>query len=86
VGFEFDPTKSRSNERKHGISFTKAVKLWDDPGLIEVPARTSDEPRFLVVGRIEEDHWSGIITYRSEAVRIISARRARREEVALYEG
>jgi uncharacterized protein len=53
--------------------------------VLEVQARTSGEPRFLVVGQIEERHWSAIITYRGERVRIISVRRARPEEVALYE-
>jgi uncharacterized DUF497 family protein len=83
--FEFDAGKSRSNRRKHGIDFIKAEKLWDDPDLIAVPARTTDEPRILVVGRIEELHWSAIITYRDDRVRIISVRRSRREEVTLYE-
>jgi uncharacterized DUF497 family protein len=84
--FEFDAGKSRSNQRKHGIDFIKAQKLWDDPDLIAVPARTTDEPRILIVGRIEEVHWSAIITYRGNRVRVISVRRSRREEVTLYEG
>ena len=84
--FEFDPEKSRSNKLKHGIDFHAAQALWDDPDLIEIPARTSDEPRYLVVGRISGKHWSGIITYRQEGVRIISVRRSRQEEVELYEG
>jgi uncharacterized DUF497 family protein len=54
--------------------------------LIAVPARTTDEARILIVGRIEELHWSAIITYRGDRVRIISVRRSRREEVTLYEG
>jgi len=84
--FEFDPRKSRSNQRKHGVDFVVAQALWDDPDLIEIPARTLDEARFLVVGRIGDDHWSGVVTYRGDRVRIISVRRARREEIALYEG
>jgi uncharacterized DUF497 family protein len=84
--FEFDAGKSRSNHRKHGIDFVKAQKLWDDPDLIAVPARTTDEPRILIVGRIEGLHWSAIITYRGDRVRIISVRRSRREEITLYEG
>ena len=84
--FEFDPEKSRSNKAKHGIDFQAAQALWDDPDLLEVPARTSDEPRFLVIGRIRERHWSAVITYRKEVVRIISVRRSRNEEVELYEG
>lgn len=85
VDFEFDARKNRSNHRKHGIDFVEAQKLWSDPDLIVVPARTTDEPRFLVVGKIDGRHWSGIITYRGERVRLISVRRSRPEEVQLYE-
>jgi uncharacterized DUF497 family protein len=70
---------------KHGIDFSEAQKLWDDPGLIEIPVRTSDEPRFLVIGRISDRYWSGVITYRGDNIRIISVRRARTEEVNIYE-
>jgi len=44
-----------------------------------------DEPRFLVIGKISEKHWSGVITYRTEKIRIILVRRSRKEEVDLYE-
>lgn len=84
--FEFDARKSTSNLAKHGIDFRDAQQLWSDPDLIEVPARTVDEPRSLVVGRIGEACWSAIVTYRTNRIRIISVRRSRREEVALYEG
>lgn len=83
--FEFDPQKSGSNRKKHGIDFVEAQKLWEDPELLEVPARTEDEPRWVVVGRIGAKHWSAVVTYRSEAIRIISVRRSRAEEVELYE-
>ena len=83
--FEFDVRKSSSNKMKHGIDFNEAQKLWDDPDLIEIPVKTSDEPRFLVIGRISDKCWSGIITYRGEKIRIISVRRARKEEVDIYE-
>jgi uncharacterized DUF497 family protein len=85
MDFEFGSAKSRSNRRKHGIDFTEAQVLWDDPDLAEVPARTEGETRFLVVGKIEEKHWSAVITYREGRTRIISVRRSRREEVAIYE-
>ena len=39
-----------------------------------------------VVGKIEDKHWSCIITYRGEGVRIISVRRSRKEEIDIYEG
>jgi uncharacterized DUF497 family protein len=84
--FEFDKRKSRSNKKKHGIDFIEAQALWEDPDLIEIPARTTDEPRFLVVGRIGDRHWSGIVTYREDRMRIISVRRSREEEMELYEG
>jgi uncharacterized DUF497 family protein len=85
VEVEFDPIKSNSNKEKHGIDFYEAQTLWNDPDLIEIPVKTSDEPRFLVIGHISEKYWSGVITYRSEKIRIISMRRSRREEVELYE-
>ena len=83
--FEFDPGKSKSNLEKHGIDFVQAQMLWLDPDLLEIPAKTIDEARFLVVGRIGDKHWSAVITYREENIRIISARRSRDEEVELYE-
>ena len=83
--FEFDPVKSNSNKKKHGIDFYEAQALWNDSDFIEIPLKTIDEPRFLVIGRISEKHWSAIITYRSDNIRIISVRRSRKEEVEIYE-
>ena len=83
--FEFDPKKGKGNKQKHGIDFIAAQALWNDPDLIEIPARTEDEPRFLIIGKIKNKHWSGVITYRGENVRIISVRRSRTEEVEVYE-
>ncbi len=62
MAFEFDPDKSVANEAKHGIGFDDAQALWDDPWLLEAPARTVDEQRFMVVGRIGGRHWSAICT------------------------
>jgi uncharacterized DUF497 family protein len=84
--FEFDSEKSDNNKKKHGIDFLDAQALWDDSDYIIIPAITIDEPRFLVVGKIEDKHWSGVITYRNESVRIISVRRSRKEEIDIYEG
>ena len=83
--FEFDDLKSKSNFQKHGIDFVDAQALWNDSNLLEIPAKTLDEPRFLVIGLIEKKHWSAIITYRNEKIRLISVRRSRAEEVTLYE-
>ncbi len=83
--FEFDPIKSKQNKKKHGIDFVEAQLLWEDSDLLQIPARTTDEQRFLVVGKIAVKHWSGVITYRGENIRIISVRRARDEEIEIYE-
>lgn len=85
ITFEFDETKSQANLLKHGINFVDAQQLWNDPMLLEIPAKTEDEPRFLMIGLINTKHWSAVITYRSANIRLISVRRSRTEEVALYE-
>jgi uncharacterized DUF497 family protein len=83
--YEFDPEKSITNCDKHGIDFVTAQGIWEDPDYIEIPLQTSDEARFLVIGMIEKKVWSGIITYRGDCTRIISVRRSRKEEIAIYE-
>lgn len=86
MSFEYDPGKSAANKVKHGIDFAEAQALWSDPWLLEAPARTGDEPRFLVVGRLGGRHWSAICVRRGSNVRIISVRRARKKEIERYEG
>ena len=83
--FEFDSQKSLSNLKKHGIDFVEAQLLWLDPSLLEIPAKTVDESRCLMIGKILDKHWSAVVTYRNESIRIISVRRARIEEVEIYE-
>ena len=85
VSFEFDAAKSESNRTKHGIDFLEAQALWNDPMLLEIPAKTDDELRYLLIGLIQDKHWSSVVTYRADNIRLISVRRARTEEVALYE-
>jgi uncharacterized DUF497 family protein len=83
--FEYDPDKSAENKRKHGIDFDEAQALWADSALVEIPARTTDEPRWLLIGKIDQKHWSVAVTRRGENVRLISVRRSRDEEVTIYE-
>ena len=85
MDFEFDPAKSDANLRKHGINFLVAQALWRDPALLEIPARTNGESRFLVIALLRGRHWSAVITYRQQTIRLISVRRSRTEEVQLYE-
>jgi hypothetical protein len=83
--FEFDPQKNLANTQKHGIDFIEAQLLWEDPDRIEIPARTIDEPRFFIIGKIAGKHWSAVFTYRNQHIRIIAVRRSRKEEIELYE-
>ena len=82
--FEFDPAKSAANKVKHGIDFVGAQAIWSDPDRLEIPARSADEPRYQVIGKIEQTTWSAFVTYRNETIRIVSVRRARSKEEARY--
>jgi len=87
VGFEYDQSKSASNNAKHGIDFQQAQALWLDINVIQIASKVvTDEPRFIVIGMIGEKHWTAAITYRGENVRIISVRRSRDEEIEIHEG
>ena len=83
--FEFDEPKNRTNKARHGIDFIEAQALWEDVDVLEVPAKTEDEPRAIVIGKIGNKHWPAIITWRKDRIRIISVRRSRQEEQELYE-
>ncbi len=83
--FEFDPAKSQSNQIKHGIDFIDAQQLWNDPELIGLEANSESEPRFFAIGKIGIKHWTMVYTYRNDAIRIISVRRARNKEIQYYE-
>ncbi len=85
MDLEFDPKTSDSNKNKHGIDFVEAQELWNDIDLLEIPAKITDEARLLVIGKIDEKHWAGIIRYINDNIRIISVLRARNEEIELYE-
>lgn len=83
--FEDNDDKSQANFEKHGIDFCDAQALWEDPDLLEIRARSDDEPRFLVVGLIGQKHWPAVVTHRNGTIRLISVRCSRKREVELYE-
>lgn len=83
--FEFDAKKSESNLQKHGIDFVDAQALWQDTDYVELTAKSDDEPRALVIGKIGGKHWSAITTQRKDKIRLISVRRSRDSEVTYYE-
>ncbi|MGB4593333.1 MAG: BrnT family toxin [Coriobacteriia bacterium] len=84
--FEFDEAKSKANLGKHGIDFIGAQGLWLDEDLLEIPARSEAEQRFLYVGMIDGQLWSAITTHRGNRIRLISVRRSRKREARAYEG
>ena len=83
--FEFDSVKSMSNLAKHGKDFDDAKQLWRDPKVLIVRARKVIEARWIAIARVDQKYWSAIFTYRGERIRIISVRRSRAKEIALYE-
>ena len=85
IDFEFDKTKSINNKIKHGIDFIEAQRLWDDVDRVIIPAKKMDEPRYLLIGKIEHKTWSAIYTTRIGRIRIISVRRSCKEETKIYE-
>ena len=83
--YEYDPEKSQLNKAKHGIDFEEARALWADKYALILNARSDIEQRYAVIGRIGDELWVAFITYRGEAARIISVRRARKQEAKIYE-
>jgi len=83
--YEYDPEKSQINKVKHGIDFETATALWTDKYALRLDARSDTEPRYMVIGCIDGVLWSAFITYRGETARIISVRRARKQEAKIYE-
>ena len=83
--FEYNELKSQSNYEKHGMDFKQAQLLWSDERLLEVQLDFPDEVRWLCIGTIQSKQWSAVITYRDNAIRIISVRRSRKKEIDHYE-
>jgi uncharacterized DUF497 family protein len=84
VEFEFDPQKSAINKAKHGIDFIEAQALWKSKH-VRLGAKDALEKRYMVIGKIEWEHWSAIITYRRGTIRIISVRKSTPTEIDTYE-
>ena len=83
--FEFNQKKSEANKLKHGIDFIAAKRLWEDPGRIEIPAKWIDEPRFILIARLNQVLWTAIFTVRNRKTRIISVRKSRKDEKEIYD-
>ena len=83
--YEFDEAKNAANKAKHGLDFSEAQRLWQDVDAVEIPAKSAVEQRKMLLARIKGKIWSAIFTERENKVRIISVRRARTNEEAIYE-
>ncbi len=84
MNFEFDEAKSETNLKKHGIDFVQAQELWKGP-YVEFAAKQEYENRFAIIGKIKGKPYTCIYTLRDSKIRIISCRRAREQEIKLYE-
>lgn len=84
IVFDFDREKSAANLAKHGIDFEAAQALWLDERRRTGPIAWPGEERWMVVGTIAGKLWSAVVTYRDDAIRIISVRRSRPKEERAY--
>lgn len=85
--FEWDPNKAASNFRKHRVRFAEAVTVFEDPGLLTMLDDEPSEERFIGLGISSVVRLLVVVyTSRADRIRIISARKATRNERAEYEG
>lgn len=88
VQFEWDSKKAQSNKRKHGITFEEASTIFGDPLSVTIhdPAHSIGKDRFITIGRSIDDKLIVVVHIdRDDTVRIISARKATRNEKRKYE-
>ncbi|MBV9560835.1 MAG: BrnT family toxin [Bradyrhizobium sp.] len=83
AGFEWDEDKSKANRQKHGIDFEDATRIFYGPVLLRRSAR-NDEERWIAIGSLENKLIAVVFTRRAEVIRIISSRRARKNEERTY--
>jgi uncharacterized DUF497 family protein len=85
--FEWDKSKAKDNESKHGISFADTFAVFEDPNAVTLEDFQKGEQRYVTIGT---DAFGRILvvvyTWRGDNIRIISARKAVRYEVRQYEG
>jgi len=83
--FEWEPGKADANRRKHGVDFADAVGVFEDPYALSRPDPFPAEERVATLGRDLLDRLIVVVwTWRGEAIRLISARRATPRERRRY--
>jgi uncharacterized protein len=83
VGFEWNDHKSRANLLKHGIDFDGASEVFYEPIILRQSDRNNEE-RWIAIGSLEDRLITVVFTQRADVIRIISARRARKNEEREY--
>lgn len=86
--FEWDSKKAQSNKRKHGITFEEASTIFDDALSITIhdPTPSIGEDRFITVGTSVNSKLIVVVhADRDDIIRVISARKATRNERRQYE-
>ena len=86
--YEWDDNKERKNKQRHKLSFTAAIKVFKDKNRVEVfdGKHSEYEDRYLTIGEIDGKLMmiTVIYTERENTIRLISARKATREEREFY--
>lgn len=83
--FEWDDAKARGNAVKHGVSFVEATTVFGDPQAVDAPD-LYDPERFVIIGMSLSARVLFVVhAVRGERIRIISARKASREQRRIYE-
>ena len=88
LAFEWDPTKAKSNEQKHGVTFDEASGAFADTLSVTIydPLHSDEEDRFILIGISFQNRILVVVhTDRGNKIRIISARKATKEERKFYE-
>ena len=91
ISFEWDKTKSIKNEEKHGVSFKEAQSVFYDESAVEFfdDTHSDDEDRFLLLGRSFKFRIIMVchcVRENESEIRIISARKATKNELIFYKG
>jgi hypothetical protein len=85
VKFEWDPAKDAKLREERGLSFELAKTAWDDPNAIEIDVDNRGELRWALIARVVGKIHVVIFTRRGEVIRLITIRRAHKDEERLYE-
>jgi hypothetical protein len=86
MDFEWDERKRQANLAKHGVDFLRAIRIWENDRVLIIEDRRRDyrERRFQAFGFVDGMLLMAAFTWRGRQCRLISARRASRDERQAY--